>query len=171
MRYTLINHNFVVETLLLSNSLISFNIDIFNAPIWLLSPMDSIWSSFLKTNSPYDTSTKDLINITGELSVHQLTAYHTLTTIHKIINTKKPKYISEKLNLKVNDSKHIFPHREEFKIEVPNRTLSLSRSAFLCRAIQISNQLPIELRKIHESHSFKSKVRIWVQDYIKIKPP
>ena len=98
-------------------------------------------------------------------------AYHTLTTIQKIKTTKKPKYIYNKLQIKEKKNDLIFPNREEGMIKVPNRNLTLSRSAFLCRAIQTFNQLPIELRKIEEPNIFKAKAKKWVKDFIEIKPP
>ena len=45
----------------------------------------------LQSGLPHDFPTEDLINLTGELSVHQLIAYHTLLQVHKIIVNKKPK--------------------------------------------------------------------------------
>ena len=48
----------------------------------------------LETGFPSDYSTRDLINFTDQLSVHQLVAYHTLIHVHKIIIHDKPWVVS-----------------------------------------------------------------------------
>ena len=61
---------------------------------------------------PYDTPTKDLIKESGQLSIHQLTAIHTLLTVHKTVTTKKPAYLADKLVLKKLSNDRIFPQKQ-----------------------------------------------------------
>ena len=86
----------------------------------------------LQTGLPYDYPTKDLIKKTGQLSVHQMIAYHTLLQVHKVIINNRPKYLSDKMKIKsATDS--TFPHRQAFTINVSNKSLSISRAGFVFR--------------------------------------
>ena len=46
----------------------------------------------LKTGLGYDVSTKSLLHASDDLSIQQLTAYHTLVTVQKIKCSQKPEY-------------------------------------------------------------------------------
>ena len=50
----------------------------------------------LKSGTDYKTSTEDLIKLCKELSVQQVTAYHTLMTVFKAVKFGKPCYLAEK---------------------------------------------------------------------------
>ena len=54
----------------------------------------------LLLNADYTTPTSELLDQTGSLSVHQMTAYHTALTTHKIIQSGKPSYIAEKFKIR-----------------------------------------------------------------------
>ena len=69
----------------------------------------------LQTGLSYDYPTKDLIEKTEQLSVHQLIAYHTLIQVHKVIIDEKPKYLSDKMKIKVPTQDSTFPHRQADK--------------------------------------------------------
>ena len=45
------------------------------------------------------TPTKDLLERTRTMSIMQIVAYHTLTMVHKVIQTGKPEYIANKLEV------------------------------------------------------------------------
>ena len=47
----------------------------------------------LKLNANKYTSCKELIEKSGELSIHQLIAYHTLLQVYKVIVNQEPKYL------------------------------------------------------------------------------
>ena len=96
----------------------------------------------LKLRASKYTSCKDLVNQSGELSVHQLIALHTLLQVHKVVLKKKPEYIFDKFSLKLPENARIFPHRQELTIPI-NTMLSISRSSFLTRGARIWNRLPI----------------------------
>ena len=113
----------------------------------------------LKTGYKYDVPTAKLLHDSQDLSVHQLTAYHTLLMAHKIIVTQKPQYLSEKLKLKATN----------YKIEA-NRKLIISRSGFIYRSSRLFNMLPLYLRMETRINIFKTKVKKWVQNHIELKP-
>ena len=124
----------------------------------------------LKTNLAYDTPTTELIKQSGDLSIHQLTAYHTILTVFKTIKTGKPYYLSKKLELNLPKNESTFPHRQAYSITV-HRNLTISRGGMMYRGAKLWNQLPIDLRKIEKLPSFKSGVKKWVMNSISIKPP
>ena len=115
------------------------------------------------------TSCKDLVNRSGELSVHQLIALHTLLQVHKVVLKKKPEYIFDQFSLKLPENARIFPHRQEFTIPI-NTKLSISRSSFLTRGARLWNRLPLQLRKCNKTDSFKHQAKKWVKNHISIKP-
>ena len=47
----------------------------------------------LLTDLPYYTSTEMLVKKSNTMSIHQLTAYHSLLMTHKITVSKKPEYL------------------------------------------------------------------------------
>ena len=50
--------------------------------------------------------------MTGDMSIHQLTAYFTLLQMHKTVTTQKPSYLANKLVLrKPTVDERVFPHR------------------------------------------------------------
>ena len=124
----------------------------------------------LKTGLPYDTPTSTLIKASNELSVHQYVAFSTLLLVHKIVQNKKPKYLAEKLKLKVPQNGQIFPHRKINTISTIE-TLSISRGAFVYRGSQLFNNLPQDLRCTDNHKIFKKKTKEWVKENVAIKPP
>ena len=68
----------------------------------------------LLTDLPYNTSTEMLVKKSNTMSIHQLTAYHSLLMTHKITVSKKPEYLSKKLVLKTPEDGRRFPHRQAY---------------------------------------------------------
>ena len=54
-------------------------------------------SGYNREKKKFNMSTEELYNKSGELSVHQLGAYHTLSMTKKIILTKKTGYLARRL--------------------------------------------------------------------------
>ena len=42
----------------------------------------------------------ELAKKTGDLSIQQLTVYHTIMTVFRVVKSRKPEYLSNKLKLK-----------------------------------------------------------------------
>ena len=114
-------------------------------------------------------STKDLISKSGELSVNQLVAYHTLLQTHKSILTQQPEYIYRNFNIKTPGQNQPFPHRQAFTLNT-NRNLLISRAGFLYRGSHLWNMLPLHLRKCDKTTTFKTQVKKWVVNYVPIRP-
>ena len=110
------------------------------------------------------------MEITGELSVHQLVAYHTLLQVNKTLISKKPSYIYKKLHLRTPGESSIFPQSQSHTIIINSR-LNISRSSFLYRGASLFNQLPLDLRKCKNEVIFKKQAKAWVRAHIAIKPP
>ena len=53
----------------------------------------------LLLNARYDTTTEELLSETKELSVNQLSAFHTVLTAFKSIRSGKPRYLADNLML------------------------------------------------------------------------
>ena len=123
----------------------------------------------LKCGLGYEARTTELVAKTGDLSVHQLCAYTTLTTAHRAITTKKPHYLHNKLNLRNRDQIPLLPARHEYTLDVGSK-LTLVRGAFFYRASTLFNQLPLTLRSCRDTKIFKKEVKRWVQLNIAVKP-
>ena len=111
-----------------------------------------------------------LLKLTKEMSVNQLSAYHTLLTVHRAIKEGKPKYIFDKLSTKVPIEGEIFPMRQQNKVEVPDYKLTLSRGSFCYRGVNLWSRLPLYLRETDSYRKFKPQLKKWVVSNIPIKP-
>ena len=110
----------------------------------------------LKTNNyTMNAATNDLLDETNDLSVHQLSAYHTVMTVFQ-------------LNQPYQD--RIFPSRHINTIKV-RYNLTISRSGIFYRGAKLWNQLFQELRQEKRKGVFKTKTKKWIQDHILRKPP
>ena len=115
----------------------------------------------LKTGLPYDTSTKDLIEASGDLSIQQLTAYTSLVLAQKTIHNQEPAYLAAKLQ---RNPRH--PER----VMLPNYKLSVSREGFVYRSSALINSLPVDLQVDMPPNKFKQLVKIWVSENVPVKP-
>ena len=118
----------------------------------------------MKTNLPRRTPTRTLLSVGGDLSVQQLTALTSLTSLQKVIQNGKPKYIADKLNLSTVNT------RQENTIKIDS-SLTLTRGAYMYRAAAIFNNLPPEMRAEMDPKTFKYKAKAWVKLNIHQKPP
>ena len=118
----------------------------------------------------HHTPTSILLDKSGDLSVHQLGALHTITTGFKAINQGKPKHLATKLRLRKPSSSEVFPLRKLNTIDV-NCSLTISRSGFVFRAAQLWNSLPGTLRSETLLSKFKPAVKKWVKENVPRKPP
>ena len=122
----------------------------------------------LKTkNYDINVPTNTLLDATGDLSVHQLGAYHTVVTAHRIIRTQTPQYLADKLALRKPTP---CLARQLNTISV-NCDLTISRSGFLYRAARLWNLLTPAMRNETKPEAFKTTVRKWIRENIQRKPP
>ena len=108
----------------------------------------------MKTNRPFGTSTRQLIQTTGDLSIQQLTAYSTLVTAQKSIAANQPEYLAKKLKLRTDDEN--VPNRQINTIRRQSN-LTIARSGFLCRSSALFNQLPLDMRSGMDPNIFKPR--------------
>ena len=123
----------------------------------------------MKTGLGYDKSTKELLAASRDMSIHQLTAYHTLVMVKKIKTNRKPEYLDRRLPFITFEEDAVRPRRQQNKIYV-QQTLNISRAGFIYRGSLLWNQLPDQLRCASNLGTFKTKVRIWVEQNVAIKP-
>ena len=124
----------------------------------------------LKTNLDYKTPTEVLVKTCNELSVQQTTAYHTLTTVFKAVQFKKPFYLAQRLKQRKPTSDGIFPHRQLNNIHT-QAELTLSRGGLVYRGAKLWNCLTPELKREENLQVFKRNVRRWVTENVPAKPP
>ena len=123
----------------------------------------------MKTMLGRQTSTKKLLESSKELSVHQLVAYTTLVTVHKIKMNKKPTYLDTRLNMRPLEQDAIEPRRQVNKIEV-RQNLTLSRAGFIYRGSLLWNQTSEAMRVNLNTVMYKREARKWVELNVSIKP-
>ena len=126
----------------------------------------------MKLNEPCNsnTSCKELVRRSGEMSIQQLTAYFTLLQIFKTTQTQKPEYLANKLTLNKPNEGRVFPYRQLNTITI-NRNLTISRSGFFFRGSTLWNLLPVDLRTMDNADKFKKGVKKWIKENIPVKPP
>ena len=118
----------------------------------------------MMTGLSKDTSTKDLMEASGELSIHQLTAYHTLLTVHKTKTSGKPEYLNKRLQFTQADENFVHSTRQLNMIYVKQ---NISREVFMYRGGLLWIHLPDDERKLGR---FKARVKSWVKQNVKDKP-
>ena len=118
----------------------------------------------LKTNLLRLTPTTTLLSVSGDLSVQQLTAFHTLSSLHKVLYSGKPVYLMKKLQINTNMT------RQEKTIIINHSNLSLCRGAYLYRGATMFNKLPMDLRNNMEPDLFKTAVKSWIKNNISARP-
>ena len=99
----------------------------------------------------------------------QMVAYHTLTMVHKVIQTGKPEYIANKLEV-------VYGTELERKacggtmIRVPRYNLEVSRAGFIYRGANLFNSLTLSIRQKKKTLVFKGSAKEWVKENIGIRP-
>ena len=86
-----------------------------------------------QTGSRYDVPTATLLSKTGQLSVHQLAAYHSATQVYKIHQSKQPSYHHNRLFGQVDSNTRTAANLEA-RVDF---TLSLAHSSFFYQAPKI----------------------------------
>ena len=147
---------------------------IYLIPLWsgcqdeLLNSLQVIMNKAAKAiaRSPEVLSSREALHQVGWLSVRQLAAYHTITMMYKIINTKSPSYIYRKPNSS-------FPYKTKFAANQNIRmgpdfqaNHSLTQVSFRWRGSQLWNSLPSEVKGIENLGKFKNKAKKWVLDNV-----
>ena len=117
----------------------------------------------LKKETPVNT----LLQQSGYLSVQQLTAYHCLTTMHKIVKNEEPVHL---YNI-ISQSRSTFNRTRTPAIFHPRNTLSTSRQGFMHQGQKLYNLLPENVLTSGDIPSFKRNVKTWIKLNIPALPP
>ena len=112
----------------------------------------------------YNTPTEILVRSSGELSVQQLTAYHTLMTVFKAVQMEKPVYLHRKLKPRETT------YRQSNTISVRGK-LSVTRSGMIYRGAKLWNLIDQDLKMEKSLPNFKRKVKKWIIEKVPVKPP
>ena len=123
----------------------------------------------LKTGLAYHVPTENLLKASKDLSIHQLTAYHTLVTVHKVKVNGKPEYINSRMKFNTVEKNSVTPRRQVNKIHVRQKN-TLSRAGFIYRGSLLWNQLPEGLRIQSNTAKFKKEAKKWVEVNVRVKP-
>ena len=122
------------------------------------------------TGHGYDTPVSQLLQESGQLSVHQQIAYHTLLTLFKVVKTGQPGYLAARLGVAHDtQQERVGARRRQHDIRL-EYTKSISREGTLYRGKILWNSLPVNLRTIGSIASFKRRVKVWIKENISIIP-
>ena len=115
---------------------------------------------------PFDTPIYILMNRSNWLSVNQMVVFHSLMSIYKILKTKKPKFLYDKINMNYEHYSHTTRASSRCDIIIPFLRLNLSMNSFLYRSMKLWNDLPIHIRDISETNRFKICVKTYIKENI-----
>ena len=107
-----------------------------------------------------EISTVNLLSQTNSLSVHQLTAFQTLTSVQKLIFNKRPSYFYKKLVPEENFD--FVQTRQNMDLVVPEAKLMQTRGGYRYRASKLWNKLPRSLKAEMKPETFRKLVKSWV---------
>ena len=117
----------------------------------------------LQPADAFHISTKNLLDDTGWLSVHQLVAYTTLCLIIKIVQAKKPNNLSHQLSMAK-------PSRtSENSLQIPRCGLNISLEGFNNQANRMYNQLPDSIKLQDNRAKLKKELKIWIMANVSLK--
>ena len=117
----------------------------------------------LISHSSYDTPRTELLKKCNRLSVNQLISYHTACQTHRIYRSKLPVYHYRRLFSSPVDPQE--PTNITANEIVYN--LALSRGHFFYQASHLWNSLPVRIREIDKTRTFKKHLKLWVSQNVK----
>ena len=119
----------------------------------------------------YDTPVSTLLKECNQLSVHQLTAFHTACQVYKVHTTKKPEYHYNRLFFDKNDIINRTNIRGlKMNAKRIDFDLSLARGSFFYQGSRIWNLLPQKVKNSENLRKFKTNCKNWIQENISIRP-
>ena len=122
---------------------------------------------------PRETPVIKLLTDSGQLSVQQKSAYHSILLVYKTLSTKELEYIFSKSvpEDETDNNKHtINTRRKQLEIIRIDNKLAVSRTSFFYRVSKLWNDLPLSTRKRKKLGSFKTKVKAWIRSNVRGGP-
>ena len=109
--------------------------------------------------------TKELLQLSEDLSVHQLGALRTINLVKKILLNSKPSYLAQRLQMTQTRIT-----RAGTSITQEATSLGILRDGFVYRGTMLFNQLPNDMKNETSLSTFKENVRNWIMENILVKP-
>ena len=120
------------------------------------------------TRLEWNTPTGELLKQCGWLSIQQLSVYHSVVLVYKVMLNKSPKYLYTMFS-----TKYIYrtsqAHNKILR-QSRNFSLNITRDSFRGRAAMHYNQLPLDIRNSASIQQFKKDAKAWVRSNISIYP-
>ena len=122
----------------------------------------------MQTRLPKETPTVHLLQASGQLSVQQLTAYHSLLQVYKAKMFKQPEYIYSRLfpNGNIVDEEARVSRSLRNNLIRIDVDLAITRNAFFYRSSRLWNAIPMDIRNSVSIKSFKVGVKKWIRENI-----
>ena len=121
----------------------------------------------LLTGAEYNTPTLELLKQSDSLSVQQMIAFQTMVMTYKILKSRKPSYLANKMKVR-NDNRNLRGYSGG--VQASSQSLSIAKEGFVYRGMTLMNMLSIPLRCETKLDKFKVGLRDWVKDNIQAKP-
>ena len=109
--------------------------------------------------------TKELLQLSEDLSVHQLGALRTVNLVKKILLNNKPSYLAQRLQMTQTRTTRTGP-----TINQEVTSLGLLKEGFVYRGTMLFNQLPNDIKNETSLPMFKENVKSWILENILVKP-
>ena len=120
------------------------------------------------TNLDWYTPTQVLLSQCGWLSVHQLSVYHSVVLVYKVLSSGQPLYLNSMFNQ--NYSRRT--RQADMQLIRPSQTRApsheLALDSFRWRALQEFNSLPLHIRSTSSLAKFKKLVKVWIMEQVPI---
>ena len=117
------------------------------------------------------TPIKSLLTQCGWLSVAQLSVYHSQVLVFKVLATKSPRYLYEKLSGTQGETYYRTRFIRDQQSSQPDSTAEgdIAKRSFKYRASAQWNSLPLNIRQSSNLKEFKFKLKKWVLSHVPIK--
>ena len=129
------------------------------------------------------TPTRTLLMTCGWLSVRQLMAFHSIVLLHKTLASKTPRYMYKKVteggqfNCMTRQAA-VCPVEFSFSVQHPRdngalrqaggNKLSIYKNGWCWRSVDLYNKLPTDLRLEQKLSDFKTRLKRWVEENLRI---
>ena len=118
------------------------------------------------TGAGRETSTSSLLEMTDSLSIQQMIAYQTILMTQKILLSRKPVYIANRI-FERDKSVNL---RSRRLVNQPKCKLCLKSEGFVARGQSLMNKLDEKVRDKTSLPAFKLALKSWVKNNVSVKP-
>ena len=123
-----------------------------------------IWKRKFKLLSHMFTPVRQLLDVSGFISFHQMCAYTTICSSHKIMISREPKPL---YNIMLATRQELDRTRRGAGGSFLPYKLSISRDSYLYQASRLYSRIPDNL-SAESIPEFKKKIRVWVKQNISL---